>query len=202
MLAVPVGGRAEAPFLWPPVNGEAYPDLELVNQDGEQVRLSSFRGKMILLEPAGMNCPACQAFSGAHRVGPFGNIKPEQGVLSIDESFKRISGGMELRKATMSGRLVRIQILLFGMDMKATSAKDAAEWARHFGFRTYENEIVLAGTSRLLAPEHHQASYNLIPGFQLIDQDFVLRVDATGHHPKDSLMRRLLPLLASWLRSD
>lgn len=32
----------------------------------------------------------------------------------------------------------------------------------------------------------NQASYNMIPGFQLIDQNFILRSDSTGHNPKES----------------
>lgn len=29
------------------------------------------------------------------------------------------------------------------------------------------------------------ASYALVPGFQVIDRDFVLRYDGAGHHPVD-----------------
>src|SRR5579885_426641 len=52
-------------FAWPPVNGQAYPDLKLLDQDGHEVALSSFKGKVILLEPVGMTCAACNAYSGA-----------------------------------------------------------------------------------------------------------------------------------------
>jgi hypothetical protein len=37
----------------------------------------------------------------------------------------------------------------------------------------------------------------MIPGFQLIDADFVLRFDASGHHPKHDLWRELLPAVPS-----
>lgn len=39
---------------WPPVVGEAYPDLALRGLDGETVRLSDFRGRVLLIEPVGM----------------------------------------------------------------------------------------------------------------------------------------------------
>lgn len=42
------------PFAWPPVAGEAYPDLELLDSNGELVRLSSFEGKVIMVEPIAM----------------------------------------------------------------------------------------------------------------------------------------------------
>ncbi len=47
----------------------------------------------------------------------------------------------------------------------------------------------MAGRATLLC------RYNLIPGFQLIDRDFVLRYDASGHHPRDSLWDDLLPAI-------
>ena len=48
-------------FTWPPKIAEPYPDLQLIDQTGKTVKLSSFKGKVILLEPLGMTCPACQA---------------------------------------------------------------------------------------------------------------------------------------------
>ena len=50
------GGAASGslPFSWPPVSGEAYPDLELQDFRGRPVKLSSLRGKVLLIEPIGM----------------------------------------------------------------------------------------------------------------------------------------------------
>ena len=42
------------PFAWPPRVGETYPDVELRDHTGEIVKLSSFRGKVLLIEPVGM----------------------------------------------------------------------------------------------------------------------------------------------------
>src|SRR5262245_47616048 len=53
------------PDPWPPVIGKPFPDMELADQDGKATRLSEFKGKVLLVEPVGMACPACQAFSGA-----------------------------------------------------------------------------------------------------------------------------------------
>jgi hypothetical protein len=35
----------------------------------------------------------------------------------------------------------------------------------------------------------------MIPGFQLIDRDFVLRYDASGHRPRHDLWRELMPAI-------
>lgn len=63
-LALPLGLGAcggagadaggELAFAWPPVAGQPYPDLELRDFRGETVQLSSFRGKVLLIEPIGM----------------------------------------------------------------------------------------------------------------------------------------------------
>lgn len=42
--------------------------------------------------------------------------------------------------------------------------------------------VVLAGGKDMV----NQASYDMIPGLQLIDKNFVLRYDASGHNPKHS----------------
>ena len=46
------GGAPAQP--WPPVLGQSFPDLELQDSRGERVRLSSLRGKLLLIEPIGM----------------------------------------------------------------------------------------------------------------------------------------------------
>lgn len=48
------GATEELAFAWPPVEGRPYPELELRDFRGETVKLSSFRGKVLLIEPIGM----------------------------------------------------------------------------------------------------------------------------------------------------
>ena len=66
---LPLHRRETQDFNWPPKLNEPYPDLHLVDQDGKLTRLSEFKGKIILVEPIGMPCQACQAFCGGHHVG-------------------------------------------------------------------------------------------------------------------------------------
>ena len=178
---------AERGAGWPPRVGQRYPDLELIDQTGALVRLSSFEGSVMLIEPVGMTCAACQAFSGAHRVGAFGGVVPQAGLPSIDELLPRFAGGVQLSDE----RIVFVQLILYSMSMGAPSAEDVRAWAKHFGFERSKNRIVLAGSARLLGP----ASFNMIPGFQLVDRNFVLRADSTGHSPRHSLFDDLLPMI-------
>lgn len=152
--------------------------------------MSDFQGSVILIEYIGMTCPACQAFAGAHEVGSFGGVRPQRGVESIAEYFPKYAG-----VSLDDERIVLVQVLLYSLSMGAPTPEDARRWASHFDQNRAAGEIVLAGRQKLLG----QASYNLIPGFQLIDKDFILRSDSTGHQPRHNLYTELLPLVPKLL---
>ena len=180
------------PSFWPPVINKQYPDIELANQDGRRTRLSQFKGKVIIVEPIGMSCPACQAFAGANKpsVKPYGNCRPQSGLKSIDEILKQY-GGVSIDDP----RIVLVQLLLYSPSMQAPSLKEGQAWAQNFGMKTQQNKYVLVGRSNMI----NQHSYNMIPGFQLIDKNFILRSDSTGHHPKNNLYTHLLPMVKNLL---
>ncbi len=121
-------------FDWPPKLDEPYPDLQLVDQDGHLTRLSEFKGKIILIEPIGMPCQACQAFCGGHHVGGFRGIRPQPGLPSLEESA-RAHGGFDLSDP----RIVKVYLLLYNSKMRAPSPADAKDWADHFGLRRGES---------------------------------------------------------------
>jgi hypothetical protein len=175
------------PSMWPPKVGEPYPDLELVDQTGQLLRLSSLKGSVLLIEPVGMNCPACQSFAGAHRLGSYEGIQPQGGLPSIEELVPQYARGVSLS----DDRIVYVQLLLYSMTMEAPTPEDARKWAQHFRADRARNHIVLAGTKEFIG----QASYDMIPGFQLVDRNFILRVDATGHRPQHNLFSQLLPAI-------
>jgi cytochrome oxidase Cu insertion factor (SCO1/SenC/PrrC family) len=54
VLSVSCAPSGPLSFAWPPVVDETYPDLELTDFRGEVVRLSSFKGRVLLIEPIGM----------------------------------------------------------------------------------------------------------------------------------------------------
>ncbi len=178
-------------FDWPPELNKTYPDFQLIDQEGAPTRLSEFKGKIILLEPIGMPCKACQAFSGGHERGGFQDIPSQPGLPSIEKSARRY-GGFDLS----DDRIVKIHLLLYGLDMRAPTAEDARAWAEHFGLERAKNEIVLAGLPSMIG----DASYRMIPGLQLIDQDLVLRADSTGRsNQQHDLYRELLPRVRQML---
>jgi len=175
---------------WPPVKGKPFPDLELVNQDGKRIHLADFKGKVILVEVVGMTCPACNAFSGAQTRGGYQKTQPQSDLSSIKSYFAQYAG-----VKWNDPRVVYVQILLFGMNMKTPSADDARKWAAHFDFKTQQREYVFAGIDVFLNSANYGASYDMIPGFFLVDKNFVVRSVSTGHHPKESLYENLLPMV-------
>jgi len=183
--------------IWPPRVGARYPNLQLLNSLGERVALETLAGKVILVEPIGMDCPACNAFAGGNRPGASGfqGVTPQSGVLSIDEMLKEYADGISLA----DDRIVLVHLLLYrpGRD-GPPDVRMAQLWAKHFGIEASENMLVLVGEPYLIGP----ASFNMIPGFQLVDADFVLRFDSSGHHPKHDLWRELLPAIPSLVKGS
>ncbi len=172
------------PDVWPPKVGAVFPDLELLNHRGEKVRLSSFKGKVILIKPVGMSCAACNAFSGGNERGAFPGASCQAGLESMATYVPRYANGQSLD----SEDIVVVEILFFNVRMQTPSVEDAKAWSTHYGLDQKPNHVVL------IAPEvMRQPSYDMIPGFLLVDRDFVLRKDASGHHPADNLYPSLIP---------
>lgn len=178
------------PTFWPPVVGRTYPEIELLDLTGKKVKLSSFAGRLILLEPIGMSCPACQAYVGADKKGGFNGVSPQGGTASLETYLAEagISPG--------DNRVVHVQLLLYGPNMGVPTLAEAREWARHFDFGRRNNEVILVGDKRYI----NQFRYVMIPGLQLIDKNYVLVCDATGHNPRSNLFSELIPLAGKLLR--
>jgi len=178
------------PTFWPPVVGRTYPEIELCDLTGKKVKLSSYAGRVILLEPIGMSCPACQAFVGGEKKGGINGDTPQGGTSSL-ESYLAAAG-----VSPTDTRVVHVQLLLYGPNMGVPTLAEAQAWAKHFDFGRRSNEVILIGDQRYI----NQHSYDMIPGMQLIDKNFVLVCDATGHNPRSSLFGELIPSVSKLLR--
>ena len=191
----PTAAAASAPTFefWPPVKGRPFPDLVLFDREGRLVRLSSFRGKIIILEPVGMTCSACNAFSGGNKVGGFEGVQPQPDCPALEEFFTVNSAGATLDDP----RIVWVQLLLYNMQMQAPTVDDLKRWSAHFPTVRKPNCVVLAATPEMLG----SASYAMIPGVQLIDRQFVLRSDFRGHGGGDDLNGHLIRLVREMIKS-
>jgi hypothetical protein len=194
LLSASGGGRpvaASLEFAWPPRMNERFPDIELMSHTGRTVSLSEFKGKIILVEPVGMTCAACNAFSGAQVVGGYQGVRPQKNLPSIEALLPQYGNGVSLD----DDRIILVQLLLYDMNLKAPDPANAMHWARHYNFDKRDNVFVLVGDQRFI----NQASYDMIPGFFLIDRNLILRSDSTGHHPKYNLFTHLLAMVPELL---
>lgn len=192
------GGGVEQPaHAWPPVKGEPYPDLALEDHEGNTVRLSSLRGKVLVIEPIGLACPACNAYAGAETRGGFRGSSVQTGLGSIDEHLSRFAG----TSLGVDPDLVLVQLLLFDTSSSVgnpPTAEEAREWAAHFRLDQRKNVLVLRGT-RALA---NGGGYAMVPGFQVVDRKGVLRFDGSGHSPADDPYRTVLGSIPDLLRES
>jgi hypothetical protein len=174
---------------WPPVVGQLYPEIALVDQSGRVTSLLEFRGKVVLVELVGLTCRACHALAGGNEpsIGYFRDIKPQDGLGSI-ESYARRYGKLSLDHPD----IVFVQLVLYGMDgLSPPSLDDVRAWSRHFGMDRYRNEVVLVGDERFISPQTRR----LIPGFHLIDRNGILRAMHSNDPRHDNLYTALLPSL-------
>lgn len=181
-----IGPSPNAKVAWPPRLDKAYPDLTLTDISGKKVRLSHYRGRVLLIEPIGMSCKACQAFAGGHIVGSFGGGQPQPRLKSFSEYLRKYGGGVTLDH----DRIQTVQILFYGpRGNRAPTLQEARDWANHFG-RFSPDTIVLFADQEMIRPQTRA----IIPGFQLVDSQFILRSDA-GNPPRQDLYRTLIPMI-------
>ncbi len=177
--------------LWPPQVGMPYPNLKLTDHNGKKTRLSDFKGKVLIIQPVSMGDPASIAFSGGKEAGAFDGIRPQEKIHPFHTYFSHYARGASLE----SGNVLFIQIIFSDSKGRAPEPADIKRWATHFGLDKKPNTFILAGSEDLW----NQASYNMIPGFQLVDKDFILRYDNTGRSPKHNLFRDIFPNIAGIL---
>lgn len=178
---------------WPPQLNQRYPDLTLTDLNGELVKLSSLHagGKVLLIEPVGLSCKACQAFAGGHRVGGLFGHAPQPGLRSMSEYIKLYGRSGDLKNEN----LVMVQILFYGPDgdNRCPTLAEARQWAKHFQ-RFSPNTVFLLADESLIGPDTRK----MIPGFQLVDKQFVLRSDA-GNPPRQDVFKTLIPQISTVL---
>jgi hypothetical protein len=113
-------------------------------------------------------------------------------LKSIDEYFEQYTGGFDINDETIAV----IQVLFFNKAMKTPTLAEAKRWAAHFDIENRANHYVLIGPAALRARTRSK-----IPGFWLVDHDFVLRCDAAGNGAPSNLYSHLLPMVPGFIRA-
>jgi thiol-disulfide isomerase/thioredoxin len=180
------------PVFWPPKAGEKFPDLHVTDSEGRPLNLSKYEGKVVLVEEIGMTCGACNAFCGGNKTGgkgPFDGQPAQNGLPDIEEYMQQ--QGININDPNF----VKVDFLLYDTKLQAPTVADAKAWKEHFYGATDKKHVVVVGDKSLLGQE----SYDLIPGFQLLDKSFTVVSDSSGHAPKDDLWTVLVPKVKAML---
>jgi hypothetical protein len=170
---------------WPPKVGLKFPEVALIDHTGAPFDFTNLTGKPTLVEIVAMSCAGCQAYSGGNKYGGYGGFPAQTDIQSIDEYFTRFTGGLKLD----SNKINFVQIIIYNLRLEPAEPKQLEAWRQHFHFDEQANAQVLSGGAALA----NKASFNMIPGFLLLDKDQVVRYDATGHTPRHNLYTELLP---------
>lgn len=176
-----------------PILGKSYPDIQGIDQGGQVVKLSSFKGSVVLVELIGMTCAGCQGFVGGNRVGGYGGITPQKDLKSVEDYFPVYTPGLSLKDSGV----VYVQVLCYSLTLKAPTPEDVKKWAEHFKVDRSKNHIVIAASPELFGKD----TFGMIPGFHLVDKNFNFAADSAGHHPKQNFFTDLLPMIPKLLKN-
>lgn len=191
--------KPNLPDPWPPQMNKPYPEIGLIDQNGTEFNLSDLKGKIIIVEFADMTSPVSQAYSGAKVKGALGGAgqQVDDTVLPLAEVIARETRTVG-QVVLPHPDIVTIKILIYNENGQQAGPTDAERWARHFGL-TREGGVIVAVPQKDL---RDKLTDNLIPGFQLIDKAFLIRVDSAGPNPKHSLTFTFAPQIPLLLRAE
>ena len=185
----------ENPFAaksWPPQPGHAFPEIAWLDHQGRPVSLADFRGKVLVVEPVGMECKACIALSDRRGTGQFQGVPKQADMPPMDDLLRDFAGGLRFNHPD----LVHVQLILYDLTNQRPEVEDAALWARHFGFDRDPNVVVLVPK----ADPRSKKTFRTIPGFWLVDREGRVVRDSTGHRPRHDPYRNALPQLEQMVR--
>ena len=175
---------------WPPVDGKPFPEIELFDHLGLPFDFRGLGGKPTVIEFISMTCAGCQALAGGNKFGPYGDLAVQPNLESFDVYFRQ-HAGFDLH----SGDVNYVVAVVYNDKLQNPTAEDLNRWRNHFQL-DHQNTHIVGGPKLASA-----ATFRMIPGFMLLDEDLVVLFDSTGHQPKHDLYRELLPALSKMARS-
>ena len=186
-----IGHTSFANSEWPPVKGAEVSGIEFINHRGVTKKLAHLSGRATILEFVGMNCPACNGFAGGNsKPIKYKNMRSQKGLKSFDKYFERFSKVGSIRNANINF----IHILIFDIKNKPTSIEDAKSWHSFYGSKFGPKFEVWVPKKDLTG-----ISYDLIPGFALIDRHGKYQSLSVGPVPKTNLYTEFLPIIKNFL---
>lgn len=182
------------PDPWPPMMNALYPEIELIDQKGVTFKLSSLKGKVLLVEWVDMSSPVSQALSGAATHGVFAPAQEYDKSIKTFETLlsEETSGEVKLPHPD----IMTVKIIIHGQNSGQATPDDAEKWAAFFKMTRENNQIVAVPVKDLRG----EKTDKIVPGIQLVDKEMELRVDSAGPIPKHNLQLTLVPHVPKLLK--
>lgn len=180
------------PHPWPPVVNQDFPDLNLIDQNAEKIKLSYFKNKVIILQPTAMSSAASQSLSGSKTHGSFQNVPNMSVIRSVKDLLFHTTKYTHLPNKD----IVYIHWLISDPNGKHPTLKDTQNWAKHFKAYKGNNEFVVRTPKSII----DDVSLAMIPGIMVIGKDFKLRVNSTGPRPQHNLETQAIPFIPKLLK--
>lgn len=181
-------------YHWPPKMNHPYPDIALLDRNGRSFKISNLKGYVIVISYVDMSSPISQAQAGAAVTGPYGASKKiDKYSYTFSETVrKNAPDGFTLPK----NGVLEINVLVYSQNGSQATLDDADKWAKHFNLSLKRGVLVVVPKQDIRGKEIQ----NILTGYQLIDQNMILRVDSAGYKPKHNLSMTLVPLLSKLIR--
>lgn len=173
---------------WPPKVGDPFPDIAFLDYRGQEVRLTDFRGKVLLVEPVGMSCKACNSLADRFSRGAYLGAQKQNGMPNMEELLRRFGKGLTLSHPD----ILHVQLILYDLTNEQPDGEDAKLWSEHFRFDRDPNVIVLVPKE----DPRNRKTFEAIPGVWLIDRVLVVIADATGRNPGATIWDDVMPRVA------
>ena len=167
--------RLAALGTWPPLRGKPFPDLVLFDQEGKEVKLSSFKGKVILLQWVAATSPGSISQAGGFESDAFQGTPAQPGVWRLDKELK------EAKVPVDSEGLVWLQVMVYGPREAVPTQADAQAWAKHFKLAERARTHVLYTDARYQV----EATRNMVPGYLVIGPDQTFLYDRANMFAAD-----------------
>ena len=176
---------------WPPQVGKQFPNVKFFDHTGERFSFSQLPARPTVIELIAMSCAGCQAFAGGNEVGAYGGFASQDDLKSLEHYFRRYTG-QDLHAANVNV----VQIVFYDLELQSPSPEELASWRKHFRLDRHRNTHVISGGDPLAS----SVSFNMIPGFLLLDADQTVQFDSCGHQPRHNLYTELLPAVKKMLK--
>ncbi len=183
------------PDVWPPKMNDEYPNLALIDQNGQSFDMDSLKGKIIIVEYLDFSSAVSQAQSGSGLLGVYGdeNLEADSYAIPFQDVLRKNNVDIDLS----SNDVLQVKIVLYAAAGDQASRDDAVNWAEHFNL-TKEDGIIVATPEKDIRDKD---SSFMVGGYQLLDRNLRLRADSSGGAPKHNLDLTFVPLFEKLVKN-